>query len=47
MHTVVCSNTVLIQLITRTVTFPGPQPLEKERVHPGSAASVSLQLPLR
>ncbi|XP_029801062.1 PHD finger protein 1 isoform X4 [Suricata suricatta] len=32
-------------LITRTATFPEPQPLERERAHPGSAASVSLPLP--
>ncbi|XP_051710813.1 PHD finger protein 1 isoform X3 [Oryctolagus cuniculus] len=34
-------------LITRTATFPGPQPLEKERAHPGSAASASLRSPPR
>lgn len=47
MHTMVTLNIVIIQLITRTVTSPGPQPLEKERAHPGSAVSVSLRLPLR
>lgn len=47
MHTVVTLNIVLIQPIIRTVTFPGPQPLEKEKAHPGSAASVSLRLPPR
>ncbi|XP_027976413.1 PHD finger protein 1 isoform X2 [Eumetopias jubatus] len=34
-------------LTTRTATFQGPQPLEKERAHPGSAASASSPLPPR